>query len=63
VNILITGANRGLGFELTKLAAEEGHTVYAGAYNKVSMDELVRLKQAHPNQVEVIDLDVAMMSQ
>ena len=32
MKILITGANRGLGFELTKVALDNGDTVFAGAY-------------------------------
>ncbi|KAF9485824.1 NAD(P)-binding protein [Pholiota conissans] len=37
--ILVTGANAGIGFELTRLLAEKGHTVYLGARNEVSGKE------------------------
>ena len=32
--ILVTGANTGIGFELVRLLAEKGHTVYLGARNE-----------------------------
>jgi NAD(P)-dependent dehydrogenase (short-subunit alcohol dehydrogenase family) len=32
--ILVTGANAGIGFELVRLLAEKGHTVYLGARNE-----------------------------
>ncbi|KAF8177042.1 hypothetical protein BJ912DRAFT_1146710 [Pholiota molesta] len=34
--ILVTGANAGIGFELTRLLAEKGHTVYLGARREAS---------------------------
>lgn len=40
-NILITGANRGIGFELTKLYSEQGHSVTAVC--RESNDELEEL--------------------
>lgn len=33
------GANTGIGFELVRLLAENGHTVYLGARNSVSGKE------------------------
>ena len=32
--ILVTGANTGIGFELVRLLAEKGHTVYLAARNE-----------------------------
>ena len=32
--ILVTGSNAGIGFELVRLLAEKGHTVYLSARNE-----------------------------
>ena len=32
--ILVTGSNTGIGFELVRLLAEKGHTVYLAARNE-----------------------------
>ena len=34
--VLVTGANTGIGFELVRLLAEKGHTVYLGARNELA---------------------------
>lgn len=34
--ILVTGSNTGIGFELVRLLAEKGHTVYLAARNENS---------------------------
>jgi len=59
MRILITGANRGLGFELSKLALSEGHSVFAGAYVPDGMADLEKLKEKYPEKLEIIQLDVA----
>ncbi len=59
MRILITGANRGLGFELSKLALQEGHTVFAGAYHPDGAADLEKLKEKYPEQLEIIELDVS----
>lgn len=40
MNILITGANRGLGLEMAKQSIDAGHTVYATARNPNAADDL-----------------------
>ena len=59
MRILITGANRGLGFEITKQALNEGHTVFAGAYNPDGIEDLEKIKEKHPDTLDIIELDVA----
>ena len=40
MNVIITGASRGIGFELTKLFSENGHSVLAISRNIKSLEEL-----------------------
>lgn len=56
--ILITGANRGLGFELAKLFAGRGHMAVAGAFEGNSLDDLNALKEKYPDNVRIIPLDI-----
>lgn len=56
-SILITGSNRGLGFEFAKQYAEQGWTVIATARNPERADELNELAARHKNIV-VEKLDV-----
>jgi len=58
MRLFITGANRGLGFELGKIALLEGHTVFAGAYAKDSADALNALRLQNGCKLEVMDLDI-----
>jgi len=44
--LLITGANRGIGFEMTKQAAERGDQVIACARNVMEAPDLVALARA-----------------
>lgn len=60
MNILITGANRGLGLALTTEAVKRGHTVIAGVRNLVKgTDQLHHLRSLFPHQVMLLSLDVA----
>jgi NAD(P)-dependent dehydrogenase (short-subunit alcohol dehydrogenase family) len=44
MNILVTGANRGLGIEITKISSENGHLVVAGVRDPDRPnDELAKL--------------------
>lgn len=59
MKILITGANRGLGFALAKTAVERGHTVLAGARSlERGLEQLEELRSSAADQVEPIQLDV-----
>ena len=58
---LITGANRGIGFEITKLAASRKHVVYAGVRDPSKADALNQFAVQNPN-VRVIQLRSASVS-
>jgi len=58
MNILVTGADRGLGFGMARRLAERGHTVFAGQYMD-EWNELERLKQQHPDSLYPVKLDIA----
>ena len=55
--VLITGANRGIGLELTSQFAADGWNVLACCRHPESADALVELSGRHP-QIEVMALDV-----
>jgi len=56
--ILITGADRGLGFGMTKYLLERGYIVYAMQY-LVYWDELQTLKKTYPMSLFISPLDVS----
>lgn len=55
--IFITGANRGIGLELTKQLAKEGNKILAGCRNLKGADEL-RILQKDFEHVHIIELAV-----
>ncbi|RIX52696.1 SDR family oxidoreductase [Paenibacillus nanensis] len=59
MEILITGANRGLGYELASEAAARGHHVWAGVRGPgSSADRLRALQEQYPQGVTLLPLDV-----
>lgn len=59
MNILITGANRGLGLALASQAVANGHRIWAGVRGEQSQSEqLHELQQRAPEQVTIVALDV-----
>lgn len=56
--LFITGANRGIGLELTRLYLEKGWSVLATCRDPQSAPELESLAQTHPKQLEVHALSV-----
>ncbi|MGF6654961.1 NAD(P)-dependent dehydrogenase (short-subunit alcohol dehydrogenase family) [Paraburkholderia youngii] len=54
--VAITGAEQGLGLELVRLYAQDGHSVLAGCLNP-GRAEITRLASDFPN-VKVLQLDV-----
>lgn len=55
---LITGANRGLGLALAKVAVERGHTVLAGTRSLQKIEQLKSLQEQAPDKVIPLELDV-----
>jgi len=53
--IIVTGASRGIGFELVKLLAIQGHKVLALSRN---IDSLIKLQQSHKN-ISVLEVDIS----
>jgi NAD(P)-dependent dehydrogenase (short-subunit alcohol dehydrogenase family) len=59
MNLLITGANRGLGYEITAEALERGHAVIAGVRNPSKANErLETLIAKHGERLSIVQLDV-----
>lgn len=57
--LLITGANRGLGYEIAAEALERGHSVIAGVRNPGEMNEkLANLSEKHGNRLVISAMDV-----
>ena len=57
-SVCITGADRGLGLELSKNFLEAGFTVFAGRYLK-NWTYLEELKREYPETLVIIELDVS----
>ena len=57
--VLITGANKGIGFETAKQLAQLGYFVYLGSRDKKrGMDAITKLKGMGISTVELIEMDV-----
>lgn len=62
MKVLITGANRGLGYELSRVYAEGGHEVYAGVLESADYSELKALKEKYP-ELTILPMDVTNREQ
>lgn len=58
MNLVITGANRGIGLELTRQSLARGDTVHAGAREPAQAQVLTALARASGGRLHVHDLDV-----
>lgn len=58
-NVLVTGANRGLGLEFCRQLLARGDHVVATARRPAQAHELARLAADHPGRLHVLPLDVA----
>lgn len=60
MNVLITGASRGIGLEMVRQFAGQGHEVIAAVRNPDSSDKLTELQKAGGgSRIRIIELDVA----
>jgi NAD(P)-dependent dehydrogenase (short-subunit alcohol dehydrogenase family) len=57
-SVLITGANRGLGFEFARQYAADGWHVLAGCRDPAASNQLQRLAQETKNRLIVFSIDV-----
>ena len=56
--ILITGANRGIGFELTRQILQDGAHIFATCRKPVRADALNNLARQHTDTVTVLQMDI-----
>ncbi|KAF5382617.1 hypothetical protein D9615_002764 [Tricholomella constricta] len=56
--ILVTGSNAGIGFELVRLLAERGHSVYLASRNEASGQKAQAQLKADGLHVNLVQLDV-----
>src|SRR5450755_3807582 len=57
--VLITGANKGIGFETAKQLAQMGYFVYLGSRDKIKgLDAINKLNGLGISNVELIEIDV-----
>lgn len=54
----VTGADRGLGYELVKVLLEDGYIVFAGQYNK-EWKLLDELSTEYPDRLHIVELDLS----
>jgi NAD(P)-dependent dehydrogenase (short-subunit alcohol dehydrogenase family) len=59
VKALITGANRGIGLELTRQLVERGERVFATCRDPAAAASLHDLSHDYPSQVSIVQLDVS----
>ena len=63
MNVLVTGANRGIGFGFVQEYVKRGAHVFAACRKPEQADKLKELQTAHRNQVIIVPLDVTDQAQ
>lgn len=58
MRVFITGANRGLGLELTRQYLERGDQVFAASRQPTEAGDLQRLRRQYPERLTLLPLDV-----
>lgn len=61
--VLITGANRGIGYSVANRLASEGYIVYAGARKTSSSSQLLQACEQFPAHMHIIEIDVTDQKQ
>lgn len=61
--VLITGANRGIGYSIANRLANEGYIVYAGARKTSSSNQLLQACEQFPGHLHLIEIDVTDQKQ
>lgn len=56
-HVVITGADRGIGFALSEIFVKNGYTVYAGQFMP-QWPQLDELKKQYPDRLHIVPLDV-----
>jgi NAD(P)-dependent dehydrogenase (short-subunit alcohol dehydrogenase family) len=58
--VLVTGANKGIGFEVAKQMAELGYFVYLGCRNEQNgLEAIANLRKLNISNVELLQIDVS----
>ena len=57
-NILITGANRGIGLELTRQFLLDDAHIFASCRTPERADQLTGLAQKQPNSITILQMDI-----
>jgi NAD(P)-dependent dehydrogenase (short-subunit alcohol dehydrogenase family) len=59
-NVVVTGGNKGIGFEVVRQMAELGYFVYLGSRNKQKgLEAISNLKKLNISNVELLQIDVS----
>ncbi len=61
--VLITGANRGIGYSVANRLASKGYIVYAGARKTSSSNQLLQACEQFPGHMHIIEIDVTDQKQ
>ena len=59
MNILVTGANRGIGLEFVRLCAARGDQVFAGCRSADKATDLQALSAQYPGQITILAMEVS----